>query len=154
MTFYIKLIYLGKGTWNKTSKSMHGSKDFVVLDYDRAERSGVLLNSQTMERMSLDFGESIFIKGNNGKEASWKVYPDDEVPIIAVGMNWLTQDSMQVRVGDFVSVTSPSVQVLVNSPSANWEPKINRKPNTYIPKAAIKQAWRKIWFFDRGYYLD
>ena len=125
---------------------MYGSNNFIVLDYDNNNRPGIFLNSQTIEKMSIDSGETIVLKGGNKRESTWKMYPDDKVLILSIGMNWLIQNILQVRVGEFVSI--------VNGTSNKWEAKIRKELNYRLPRGAIKPAWRKVWFFDRGYYMD
>ena len=125
---------------------MDGFNDFVVLDYDNNYKPGIFLNSQTIKKMSIDSGETIVLKGANKRESTWKMYPDDKVPILSIGLSSLIQNLVQVCVGEFVSI--------VNGTSNKWEAKIKKELNYRLPQGAIKPAWRKVWFFDRGYYMD
>merc|ERR1712126_230115 len=79
-----------------------------------------------------------------GEETSLKVHASDEIPKTSIGMNWLMQNNLDVQVGDSVSVTTRGNMYW-------WQ--IRKEPNKYIVPTAGKCSWRKIWFFDRGYYI-
>ena len=125
---------------------MKDTRHFIVLHYEDAscKTSGIFLNSKTMVEMSIENDEIVLVKGRNREESALKVHGSDKIPEASVGMNWLMQNNLDVEVGESLSVRTKGNMYW-------WQ--IRKEPNKYIVPTAGKCNWRKIWFFDRGYYI-
>ena len=125
---------------------MKEMRHFVVLHFEDAtcKTSGVFMNRKAMDEMSIENDEIVLVKGQDQEETALKVHASDEIPKTSIGMNWLMQNNLDVQVGDSVSVRTRGNMYW-------WQ--IRKEPNKYIVPTAGKCSWRKIWFFDRGYYI-
>ena len=125
---------------------MQEPRYFVVLHYEDAscKTSGVFMNPKTMEEMSIENDEIVLVKGHEQEETALKVHASDDISPSSVGMNWLMQNNLDVQVGDSVSIRGKGNMYW-------WQ--FRKEPNKYIVPTAGKCNWRKIWFFDRGYYI-
>ena len=122
------------------------AKSFVVFHYEdtNCKQKGVFMNPKTIDDLSIENDEIILLRGKEREESALKVHSSDEVPREAVGMSWLMQNNFDIQVGETVSIRSKKDLYW-------WQ--IRKEPNSYIVPTAGKCNWRKIWFFDRGYYI-
>ena len=125
-------------------------EDLLVLDGTRKERSSVYLSYETMNKMSMESGETILLKSKRGNESTWLAYPNHEVPENGIVMSRLIQRMVPVHNGEIVSMTTlPTL-----SPNSAVDCGVIEYT---LPPGAPKHNLPKIWFYycchSQGFYV-
>ncbi len=68
------------------------------------DASAVVFSQEKMDELQLFRGDTVFVKGNNGRETVCIVLADDTCPIDRIRMNHVVRNNIGVRLGDFVLI--------------------------------------------------